>query len=69
MSELEKKIQERIDTLTKEREQFIQQANQQLVAYAAAIEALQALLKPEEDQDAKQNRMPLASDPSQPATQ
>lgn len=42
-----KRIEERIETMEKQREAFLAQANQQIAALNGAIEALKALLEPE----------------------
>lgn len=42
-----KKIQNRIEQLKKERDAFLQNANQQLTAFGAVIEELERLIKPE----------------------
>lgn len=43
----EDRIRRRIEQLEHERDQFVQQANQQIAGYNAAIGELRALLEPE----------------------
>lgn len=45
----EDRIRKRIEEYKAQRDQFVQQANQQIAALNGAIQALEALLQPEED--------------------
>ena len=44
----EERLRSRLEKLQRERDQFVQQANQQLAALNGAIQALEEMLEPEE---------------------